>query len=285
MNNLGTNDAVDRYYKDPTNIDSALGNDNLSSDLSNLNSEINILKTTNNRNIIATGVVLTSDDFGKTIKIDTTSAGTDIAITAPDPSAITNKSITFFNSPVSTKNVIVTTPSGNFGNASQSSTITLYPGDTIKLMTLSFTGYQCLSLARASGLGNIVAAHFPTATLATMGSVPQTLVAAPGALSTFCITGGNMKLNYGGTPFTGGSALVLKTGVTTVLTLGAASFVTQSRDVTLVGFTAYITTIAQDTANIVNQPLVLSTSAGSDFSGGNSSLDIVVRYSILTFLQ
>lgn len=283
MQQYGPTNSINNKYENSSNIDSVLGNANLSSDITFLNGEINTLNTTNTNYIDTSGIVLTSTNLNQTILVDTQPGAAAIAITAPNPNGITDKSITFINSPNGTFNVTVTTPTGTFGNASPFNTIVLYPGDRIDLMTLSAFGYQT-SLQRASGLGNVVIRRLSSSEILGLGSTPITLVGAPGTKSFFLVNSGNFRINStGNTAYLLGAALNLRVGTTSIRMAGTATLVTSSTDAMLVGLTAYVTTTNQAANTIINQPLIIGTVGNVNFTTGTGTLDLAIEYSIITF--
>lgn len=289
MQTIGTNNCIDNKYKNPVNIDSGApgitlqqGLITLDSSIDEMGDEIDLLKTTNTRTIVTNSVVLDSDDFNRTILVDTTSLGTAISITAPEPSGLTDQPITFVNSPNSVFNVTVTTPTGTFGNASPFSTIILYPGDSLRLMTLGSFGYQCFSLARASGLGNFIKVHLATADLLAIGGTPFTVVAAPGANKIHSFDSGTARINStGNTAFAGGAQVQLRIGTTTCANIGAVGFITQAANSMLSGFGPSNNTQAIAEASLVNQPMMLGTNGNANFTTGTGSADFFIKYSTI----
>jgi len=282
INNLYENASAVFNNVSPTNYTPT--NTKVDGALAGIDTVLGQLKGANVNYIDTTGVTLTGANFGQTILVDTFPGSANIAITAPDPNGLTDQVITFINSPSGTKLVTVTSPTGGFGKVGSS--FVLYPGDTLKLMTLSALGYQILTYQNNNGSIFSVYKQFNNSQSLALGTNPQQLVAAPGANQIFNIFGGWCRITVpggsGGIAFASGGQLQIRYGITAAANIGSntAQFYVTA-DSIIPGFTLTGAT-STAVANAINQAMNVGIVGNTNFTTGNGSIDLFVKYSIMS---
>ncbi len=267
MQVMGERNAIRNLYADSGNISSVLGNANLGADITSLQSQIN------GADSLTDNTILTDDDFGKILFLDTVGAGGDFTVDLPDPTGLADGILTLASLQNGTDPVTVTTPAGSIG--SLGSSITLYPNQSIKIQTSGVLGYQIISFSNGPQINHRINS------LQTLGSSPEQILPAPGANKMWLFQGGTVRMNYGTVQYTGGASLQLRLGTSAILAIGNASAFQGNATVIFAGLNPTSNTSSIALGNVVNQAMNIGTVGGANFGAGDSTVDLFLKFSVL----